>query len=137
MNSLADQLRARGRISDEKYNKYKKQKRNHEQLTQNHLKSKFKGTKGIIAHDETQLDLSKTVNDFKHVAKGMLESDPKSITLIIQKAHDFVERTGNKKRIIWFFYNVRNGLNNCPLNRLDELLKRMFRRNNPKFKLPE
>ena len=136
MNSLAEQLKAKGIVSEEKYNKYQKQKRGHDQTTQGRLKSKFKGTKGIVTYDETQLDMAKTVNEFKHIAKNMLTDGPEAITMLIKKVHEFRDRTNNKK-IVWFFYGVRDGLKNCPAGRHAELLKRMFRRNNPKFKLPE
>ncbi len=136
MNSLADQLNNVGLVSTDKINDHKKKKHQQNQSMQGHLKSKFKGTKGIVACDEAQLDIAKTVNDFKHVAKRMLFDDPNTITTIIQKAHEFRDRTGNKK-IIWFFYSVRDGLKKCPSSHKEKLLKRMFRRNNPKFKLPE
>ncbi|MCK5416385.1 hypothetical protein KAI92_03090 [Candidatus Parcubacteria bacterium] len=135
MNSLADQLKAKGIVSEKEYNKRKKQELSHDQMTQGGLKHKFKGTKGIVAYDEIQLDLAETANDFRHVAKNMLVDDHETITMLIKKVHEFRDRTGNK-RIVWFFYNVRDGLKNCPAGRHVELLQRMFRRSSPKFELP-
>ena len=136
MDFLLDQLKETGLITQEEYDKQKEERQRHDQTSQGGLKSKFKGTKGIVAFDETQLDFAKTVNEFKLIAKEMLNRNPEAIALIIQKVHEFRDHTGNKK-IVWFFYKVRDGLKNCPNGNREKLLKRMFRRNNPKFQLPE
>ena len=135
MGFLLDQFEKAGLITREEYDKQEQERRQHNQTSQGSLKSKFKGTKGIIAFDETQLDFAKTVNEFKLIAKEMLSRNPEAIALIIQKVHEFRDHTSNKK-IVWFFYKVRDGLKNCPNSNREKLLKRMFRRNNPKFQLP-
>lgn len=134
--TLADQLKKHGLISNDSFEQHRKTEKNHLQANKGKQRSKFKGTKGIITFGEEELNTAKTIKEFKHVAKNMLENDPQAITEILKSAHNFKKRTGDKK-IVWFFYQVRDALKKYPANRIDELIKRMFRKNNPKFELPE
>ena len=136
MKSLAEQLKEKGLVSKKKFTKHENHKQNVRTAQQNKASNKFKGKKGIVSFDEIQLDQVGTDDEFKLVAREMLSADPQSITLIVQKAHNFREQTGNKK-IVPFIYKVRDGLKKCPSGQRANLLKRMFRRSNPKFNLPQ
>jgi len=92
--------------------------------------------KSVLSDHFTCFDLDQcsTARDFKRVAKNILHSDWTLIQEIINKAHTFKGEGG--KKLIWFCYQIRDGLMICPSNRQDQFLDRVFRKNGATFEIP-
>jgi len=72
--------------------------------------------------------------EFKLAAKKLLLNNC-PIDKLVEKAGEFRRRTGDND-IMNFMIKVRDALRDCPGNKRQILINRMFRRNNPLFILP-
>lgn len=73
----------------------------------------------------------KTVNQFKRLAKEILQTDPDQIGRLIQKAQSFKKDPGGKK-LLRIMYSMRDQMKGLKADEQERLLKRAFRRSNAK-----
>lgn len=101
-----------------------------------------------LSQEKSRSDLKdvQTVNDllgarnsreFKQIAKAILERDPNQIKPIIQKAHDMYKGKEGDKKLFWFFYKIRDGMEKLPPEKHQELLRKAFRKAGATFEISE
>ncbi|MCH7759375.1 hypothetical protein IID20_03395 [Patescibacteria group bacterium] len=120
MTSLNEQLFKVGLITEKQF---------HEADAEEELKNRVDYS--AVHHDApiscANLDYCDSMQKFKQDAKEILLGDASQIKTIIKKAHRFKGQPGSKK-FIWFFYQVQDALNNLPIEKREQLLKRAFRK---------
>ena len=100
--------------------------------TRRDAQPKFKGDR----RHADELDSATTVDEFKQIARRVLTEDPSKAQLVVHKAHNFRGERGGS-RLVWIMYQVRDGLKNCPADKVKLFLKRALRRANPAFTVPD
>lgn len=131
MGTLLEQLLKAGLLSEKEFQKQQAKEQLMEEQNQRTQLTKLKKG-GYTKYDE--LDYCDTMRDFKHLAKQLLLQNPSQIRIIIQKAHRFKKENQGKK-FIWFFYQVRDGLQKLPIEKHKQFLNRAFRKSGATFKV--
>lgn len=127
--SLAEQLFKAGVLPEARF-------RQHQANAEIEAEVTKKGGKPTSFSRCDDLDSCKSMTEFKHGAKEILERDSSQIDAVIGKAHRFKnDADPAAKRFIWFFYELRDRMKKLHLSDRELLIKRAFRRRGSTFKL--
>lgn len=130
MGTLSEQLFKAGLLSEKQLREQQaKEELEGERLNQAQISQlKVDGRRNC-----DELDKCLTMREFKYQAKQVLLQDPSKVGVIIQKAHRFK----SSKKFIWFFYQVRDGLQRLPQDKHERFLDRAFRKSGSTFIIPD
>ncbi len=131
MGALSEKLFKVGLLSEKQF---QKQQTEEELMEEQNQKARLDQLKKDRRMRYDELDYCDTMHDFKHLAKQILLQDPSQIRIIIQKAHRFKKHNQGRK-FVWFFYQVRDGLQKLPIEKHKQFLNRAFRKSGATFKV--
>lgn len=131
MGTLSEELFRVGLVSEKQFREQQAEEELEGERSRNSQLSQLKSSWKREGCDE--LDQCPSMGKFKHLAKEILSKDPSQIRIIIQKAHRF---KANKK-FIWFFYQVKDGLEKVPEGKREQLLNRAFRKSGSNLDIPD
>ena len=129
MGTLLSALQGAGLIDEKKAKAEQERRRNSER------QDVARGNSKLSSHIN-DLEFCTTIVDFRRTAKELLLEDPSQIGWVIQQAHRLKD-LGIGKRLVWQMYQVRDGLRNCPPDKVTQFLNRSFRKNNQIFDIPQ
>ncbi|MBU3923171.1 hypothetical protein KJ684_03005 [Patescibacteria group bacterium] len=123
MGILSEGLFKIGLVSEKEFNEREAEKALAEKQEEKDQVVKLESKK--IKQDE--LKKCKTIKAFKHMVKQVLLENSSQIRRIIQTAHHF-KKDEERKKLIWFLYQVRDGLENLSKEKHKEFLNKSFRK---------
>jgi len=135
MGSLSEQLLRVGLVSKEKYEAIEKERETHNRRESEDLihQASRKSKRPI---NFVRLESCGTVAEFKDTARKLLQEFPEEVTEVINLAHRFKDTPGGKK-LIWLVYQVKDGLAKVQPSKMEQFLKRAFRKAGTEIEIPE
>jgi len=128
LNKLTEQLRKAGLLSEDKYREQTTREKSRERRrSYNAMQANLKLAKTSRV---TCVELSGrlSINEFKQTAKRILLESPGAIQGVLKKANE-LPHGPERKHLVWFCYQVRDGLQNASSSDDKErFLKRAFRK---------
>ncbi|MBI4128821.1 MAG: hypothetical protein HY460_02105 [Parcubacteria group bacterium] len=134
MGSLTDELFKRGLLGKEQRDQLTTLREQQQRTAESRNFSQLSKKTGRPVHED-RLATCDSIAEFKDVARKLLTEDPKSIEMIINRAHRFKGTPGGD-RLIWLMYQVRDGLRTTPPTQRERLLRRALRRSGSTLEPP-
>lgn len=136
MASLREQLFQQGMVSEQQFRRGEEAA--NKKMARQLSKAQGKTKRSDDGYTLSDLDQASSMSMFKERSRGLLLRYPSEIGEVIKLAHRFKEIDPDTSRqFIWTFYQLKRLLPDCPTDKLEQLLARSLRRNNPQVKIPE